>query len=131
MKKIKIMIIFFIAILSINLVKGANPRLITITTNTWAENHHIDWVGIDYTGIISINGSERTNRNQYPRMIKLSYDVQGKWSKIQQYSSGNKTLQKTLKVGDAFNLGAKTKVYYDYSLTTQSNQDVMKVKTSK
>lgn len=105
--------------------------MLTLTANSWAENHHISWTDV-YTGRLSINGSERFKKNNvthYPRSITLKYDVQGKITSDTVYSSGNSTIQKTIKAYDKWNFGTKTQVYYKSSSTTDSSVDVMSINT--
>lgn len=100
------------------LVWTSNPRLVTVTWNTWAENHHSGYWSDTYRGELSINGFEdyvERGVTKYPKWIQIKYNVQGDISKESAYAQGGDTIRKTLIVKDKWNNGPKTTVHYNYA----------------
>lgn len=92
------------------------------TSTTYVTTEHGDGYFADkYYGTASVRGADRViiqGRNRYFIWTRITYDVQGDIYSVTAYSgSKNNTKQvvKHITVPDKWNLGKKTRAYYNYA----------------
>ncbi|MFM1538402.1 hypothetical protein [Helcococcus bovis] len=95
------------------------------TSTTYVKSEHPDGYFSDtYYGTASVRGADRVKRNNmiyYYDWTQITYDVQGDIYKTRADSYGKNNPNQIIReitVKDKWNLGPKTKVYYNYSEKT-------------